>query len=398
MNIRPVVVSALALLLLASTALAEGERQTTESGLVWTLLTPGDGDLPQPGDRVTLHYEARLADGTVFGTTRDGRPFSADVTRDWLIPGLFEGIQLVRPGAKARFEIPAALAFGVGGKPSREDGKPPVVPPDTDVVYEVEVISVEHGPVLPTINADDWVEVEPGLRYAIVSAGSGAPPKPTQRVRVRYAIWNEVKSPVASTFSDGTLLDGQLAKLRFVTADGRPGEPFLPTVVSKMQPGSVVFVEADGAHTWGAKPPLPELAPNAKSYWLLELVEVSEVPSFDDIDEDAERITLPSGLSYVKLREGDGRKANPGREHEIQYVGFLANGEPFDSSFQRGGTFRTKLDRVIEGWKEGIPLMREGDVYAFTIPPSLAYGSSGSPPAIGPNETLVFWVELQKVR
>lgn len=82
---------------------------------------------------------------------------------------------------------------------------------------------------------------------------------------------------------------------------------------------------------------------------------------------------------------------------KVHYHGTLANGQVFDSSVQRGRPAVFGLNQVIPGWTEGIPLMREGAKYRFTIPPHLAYGERGSPPKIGPNQTLTFDVELLEV-
>lgn len=81
----------------------------------------------------------------------------------------------------------------------------------------------------------------------------------------------------------------------------------------------------------------------------------------------------------------------------VHYTGKLTNGSVFDSSVQRGQPATFSLQQVVPGWQEGIPLMQEGARFQFTIPPHLGYGEAGSPPKIGPNETLIFDVELIRV-
>jgi len=108
--------------------------------------------------------------------------------------------------------------------------------------------------------------------------------------------------------------------------------------------------------------------------------------------------TTYSGLKYEVLQPGNGRKPRRYERVSVHYTGRLPNGTVFDSSVQRGQPFETGLSGgVIRGWLEGIPLMDEGSKYRFTIPPQLAYGAAGAPPKIGPNQTLIFDIELLKI-
>ncbi len=104
-----------------------------------------------------------------------------------------------------------------------------------------------------------------------------------------------------------------------------------------------------------------------------------------------------SGLEYEVIREGTGRRPTMFNSVKVHYHGYLPGGKVFDSSVQRGRPAVFPLNRVIAGWTEGIQLMREGAKYRFTIPPDLAYGKQGSPPTIGPDQTLIFEVELLEV-
>lgn len=107
--------------------------------------------------------------------------------------------------------------------------------------------------------------------------------------------------------------------------------------------------------------------------------------------------TTASGLQYEVLRVGSGAVPGPSSQVTVHYHGTLPDGKVFDSSVERGSPATFPLNRVIPGWTEGLQLMREGAKYRFTIPSRLAYGSQGSPPLIGPNQTLVFEVELIQV-
>ncbi len=110
--------------------------------------------------------------------------------------------------------------------------------------------------------------------------------------------------------------------------------------------------------------------------------------------------TTESGLQYMILSEGKDGGYSPNTEDivDVHYVGTLLDGMEFDSSVRRGAAARFPLNRVIPGWTEGVQLMSEGDKYRFFIPSELAYGETGTPGGpIGPNEALIFDVELIKV-
>jgi FKBP-type peptidyl-prolyl cis-trans isomerase FklB len=108
-------------------------------------------------------------------------------------------------------------------------------------------------------------------------------------------------------------------------------------------------------------------------------------------------ITLPSGLQYQVLREGNGKKPSAHDKVKCHYEGFLIDGTVFDSSVQRGEPAVFGLQQVIAGWTEGLQLMQEGAKYRFFIPYRLAYGEGGAGQMIPPYAALIFDVELIEV-
>ena len=108
-------------------------------------------------------------------------------------------------------------------------------------------------------------------------------------------------------------------------------------------------------------------------------------------------ITLPSGLQYQVLREGNGKKPSAHDQVKCHYEGFLIDGTVFDSSLQRGEPAVFGLQQVIAGWTEGLQLMQEGAKYRFFIPYRLAYGEGGAGAQSPPFAALVFDVELIQV-
>ena len=108
-------------------------------------------------------------------------------------------------------------------------------------------------------------------------------------------------------------------------------------------------------------------------------------------------ITLPSGLQYQVLKEGNGKKPSAKDSVKCHYEGFLIDGTVFDSSVQRGEPAVFGLQQVIAGWTEGLQLMQEGAKYRFFIPYRLAYGEGGAGGSIPPYAALIFDVELIQV-
>jgi len=108
-------------------------------------------------------------------------------------------------------------------------------------------------------------------------------------------------------------------------------------------------------------------------------------------------VTLPSGLQYKVLREGNGKKPSAKDQVKCHYEGFLIDGTVFDSSVARGEPAVFSLQQVITGWTEGLQLMQEGAKYRFFIPYRLAYGERGAGQMIPPFATLIFDVELIEV-
>jgi FKBP-type peptidyl-prolyl cis-trans isomerase len=116
-------------------------------------------------------------------------------------------------------------------------------------------------------------------------------------------------------------------------------------------------------------------------------------------------VTVPKGISpkkyaFKEIEEGTGPEAKAGDKVTVQYVGVgYDSEEEFDSSWSRNEpfTFTLGAGEVIKGWDQGVEGMKVGGRRELLLPPELAYGSAGSPPSIGPNETLIFTIDLLSV-
>lgn len=108
--------------------------------------------------------------------------------------------------------------------------------------------------------------------------------------------------------------------------------------------------------------------------------------------------TLPSGLQYKVLAEGKGKSPDPTDNVTVHYRGTLVDGTEFDSSHKRNTPATFGVDRVIAGWKEALPMMKEGAKWQLFVPSKLGYGEQGSGSKIPPNSALIFEVELISVQ
>jgi len=365
---------------------ADTEVMTTDSGLQYCVLVKGqDGPGPDRVCKVKVHYTGWFEDGKVFDSSvQSGTP--AEFRLNQVIPGWTEGLQLMTVGSKYKFTIKSELAYG-------PQGRPPKIPPNSTLIFEVELLSFEPGPKLPEFHKGDpeaQKKTESGLVYEIIKEGAGEMPEQGVTVNVDYAFWN----------TDGELLD--CSKL----SEKEQKYPLGDHPVKIFNDGVKLLTEG----TRGRFVVPPELAfgergagslvpPNTTLIWELELVKIMKplpVPEFSLSPEDKVAAT-ESGLMFEIIKEGTGASPEMGQEVTVHYAGWLEDGTLFDNSFERGDTASFVLGRVIPGWNEGLMLMKEGAIYKFTIPSELGYGTRGGGPKIPPDSTLIFHVELIKV-
>ena len=183
--------------------------QTTESGLQYIIIEEGTGKTPQTGDGVKAHYLGTLADGAKFDSSYDrGEPILFTLGTGEVIPGWDEGVSLLKVGGKAKLIIPPELGYGARGS-----GR--VIPPNSTLYLEVELISIQPGSVAPAeVFEADYIITASGLKYYDFEVGAGDSPQPGQTVTVHYTGWFEDE-----TMFDSSRLRGQ--PFSFVMDEGK---------------------------------------------------------------------------------------------------------------------------------------------------------------------------------
>jgi FKBP-type peptidyl-prolyl cis-trans isomerase len=242
--------------------------------------------------------------------------------------------------------------------------------------------SIPPPPDVAAPPADSQVTAS-GLASRVLAPGNGTDhPLPTDRVTVHYTGWT----------TDGKMFDSSVVR-------GRPAAFPLDKVIAGWTEGVQLMVEGEKRRLWipeklayAGRPDRPQ-GMLVFDVELLDILHAPEVPA--DVaapPADAERSA--SGLAWKVLNAGRGtRHPRATSAVQVHYTGWTTDGKQFDSSIAKGAPAFFRLDAVITGWREGLPLMVEGETRRFWIPQKLAYrGEAGKPAG-----TLVFDLKLVRI-
>ncbi len=369
-----------------------GPVQKTASGLIYSVLKPGQpGDSPKFSDRVTCHYTGWNSDGSVFDSSRnDASPTEFNVSQ--VVDGWIEALGMMTPGAHWKLTVPPQLGYG-------DQGNPPRIKPGATLTFEIELLSFTKGPELPPFhpaNADKQKKLESGLTYEPLIEGNGVAPKPDDIVELRFAIWTASGRMLECTENSKHTFRSKAAAMPFRVLQLAPQ---LLTVGARYR--FEVPAELAPKLPWYGAPYLPVGSP---TIWEVELAgcKAPLPPPVFVKPDPTKQVATASGLKYEMVKEGSGKQPKVNDNVTVIYSGWLTDGMLFDSSRNGAGEATFQLKRgpggVIDGWVEGLALMKEGAIYRFEIPGALGYGARGNPRGkIPANATLVFEIELLKV-
>lgn len=359
---------------------------TTDTGLQYLEITKGSGDAPKAGNIITLQYIASLPDGTELANTyTTNKPVSTVWGINRLLPGWEEGIGLMKTGGKAKLVLPPELAFG-------EQGSGPV-PPNSQVVIEVELLSVDEAPQPTAVEETKLTKTDSGLQYYDLVEGDGEEAVKNSSVSTHYKIW--IKTDAGYQYIDKS---DEGTPVNFVIGRNDTVFPGWEEGTTGMKVGGKRLLVVPAELGMGAQG--NSLIPaNSVLVMEIELINSSAPRAATKVDEK-DYTTTQSGLKYYDLTPGTGATPAAGQTVVVHYTGWLVDGTQFDSSLDRGQPFSFPLGqgRVIPGWDEGVATMKVGGKRQLVIPPELGYGENGSGSVIPPNATLIFEVELLEIQ
>ncbi len=405
----------------------------TDSGIYYIIEEEGEEEASATKG-IMMHYSARLLNDEVFDASADDYPINFRPER--FIKGYEEAVGLMKSGAKGKFIIPSALAYG--------DKSPDGIPPNSPLVYDIEWLTAEEvaqekAKAKEKAEAEARAKVEKedadmqaylkeqglydkaqktdsGIYYIMEKEGEGEHPTPSETITAHYH----------GMLLDGTVFDSSVER-------GQPFKFELGRVIkgwqeamTMMKPGGKGKFVIPSALAYGERGAGKVIPPNTPLVFDIELFSPEQAARLEaEAEEKAKAQALlqaekddalikahltklgisntakrsDSGIYYIMEKEGAGISPSISDKVKVHYHGTLLDGTVFDSSVERGEPIEFGLGQVVKGWQEAIPLLKPGGKATFYIPSGLCYGPNPRPGGkIKPNDVLVFEVELFEVK
>lgn len=361
---------------------------TTQDGLQYLEETAGDGPAPTVGDIIVMDYILSLPDGTeIFNTYTSYQHSIAVWGRNQLMPGWEEGVGLMKEGGKAKLVLPPELAYGDQGNG--------LIPPNSQLIMEVNLISVKPAPAPFSVAPDQLKSMANGEQYYDITVGDGTEVISGTTVTTGYSIW-----AIGTSTNDFIVSSDAGQPATFVIGQGNK--------VFKGWEEGVIGMKMGGERLLIIP---PELAMGAQGSGLIPanatlIMEITltnvEMLRTRTLVDPQDYVSLPYSLLYYDIRVGTGITPTVGQTVEVNYIGWLLDGTQYDSSYDRGKPFSYVYGKgnVIPGWDMGVASMKVGGKRQLVIPSYLAYGDTGMGGSITvpPGSVLILEVELLEVK
>ncbi len=369
----------------AQTPVAGLKPVVSKTGVKYWDIKVGDGESPTSEATVIMNFSSWLKDGTLwYSSLRRGAPARIVLSR--VPPGLTEGVLSMKVGGRRRIEIPAEQAFG-------STNTPPGVPPDADLVYEIDLVAVKER-IKPPVQTD-VAGIKPtttpsGLKFWDIKVGTGKMPKTDSIVTVDYSGWLTSGKLFQNTIERDRPESFRLNKVVKGMAEG----------IKSMRIGGKRRLEVPPELGYGKEGQGRYVPPNSRLVFEVELLDIQRPlpPPKQTSVEGIKPVILPSGVKYWDIKVGTGRTPDSSCDITAHYTGWLTDGTQFDSSIDLGQPLIIRLGAMIKGWGEGLKTMKVGGKRRLWIPYELGFGEQGKPPRVPPKATLIYEVELLDAR
>ncbi|OAB57738.1 hypothetical protein AY599_03825 [Leptolyngbya valderiana BDU 20041] len=365
----------------------EGEPQELDGGLVVRDITVGQGEKSvKPGAKVFVHILGVQAEsGEQFASSREaGGPQQLDLGDPRMLPGLAQGIVGMKPEGTRRIEVPAELGFGAQGAGD-------VVPPNSDLVFEVELLSMANPRELST----EWVSEETrenGLVVRVVKEGDAEKePIPEGGIAVLHTM---------GVLEDGTVFDSTFDQGQQATVPLEQAviEGWSQGVVG-MRPGEIRQIVVPPELGFGEEGQPPAVPGNETLTFEIELFDW-RMPREFSTEFVGEAEQLEEGITIRQVSVGEGPEAAEGQMAVIHYLAELPDGTIVANTFDTGDMQVVPLDGAdpLPGLRKAIVGMKVGGVRRIELAAEQAFGAQGNPPMVPADTPITFEVELMGVQ
>ncbi|WP_420645132.1 FKBP-type peptidyl-prolyl cis-trans isomerase [Candidatus Leptofilum sp.] len=176
----------------------------TDSGLQYIFLAEGDGDTPEMGEVVTVHFTGWFEDGTLFADSRAASPIEFIVGDEQILPGWDEAVLLMQVGDNVQMVLPPELGLGEEGSPNG------TIPPNATLIFEMELLGISPPPPTPTpapppvsVDESDYAVTDSGLKLFVITPGTGEAIEAGDTVTLHYTVWEEDGTQLESSYNFG---------------------------------------------------------------------------------------------------------------------------------------------------------------------------------------------------